>query len=110
MDAYKIDPSLELDPVQKTRKAWSKEEDEVLLQCIQTYGIGHWSAISQALREQAGSNRTTKQCRNRWMNALDPNVSKQEWTPDEEQVIYTLQKQVGNKWAEIAKHLQGRYF
>ena len=42
------------------------------------------------------------------MNTLDPNVNKQEWTPEEEQLIYDIQKQIGNNWAEIAKHLTGR--
>ena len=106
---FKLDPQIDMEPYVKTRKAWTKEEDEVLIQSIQTYGVGHWAAVAQALREQTGIQRSTKQCRNRWMNTLDPNVNKQEWTPEEEQMIYDLQKQVGNKWAEIAKHLSGRF-
>lgn len=108
--SFKIEPQMELEQFPKTRKAWTKEEDEVLMQCIQAYGVGHWATIAQALREQTGIQRSTKQCRNRWMNTLDPNVNKLEWTADEEQLIYDLQKQVGNKWAEIAKHLNGRLF
>ena len=95
---------------EKSRKTWSKEEDECLLQMINLYGVGNWSSISQALKEQTGLLRTSKQCKNRWTNTLDPNVNKQDWTPEEEQKIYDLQKQIGNKWAEIAKHLNGRYF
>ena len=85
---FKLDPQIDMEPYVKTRKAWTKEEDEVLLQSIQTYGVGHWAAVAQALREQTGIQRSTKQCRNRWMNTLDPNVNKQEWTAEEEQMIY----------------------
>lgn len=105
---YKPDEFTELEPFSKMRKAWTKEEDELLIQSIQAYGVGHWSTIAQALREQTGIARTTKQCRNRWMNTLDPAVNRLEWSPEEEQLIYDLQKQIGNKWAEIAKHLNGR--
>ena len=35
----------------KGRKSWTKEEDEILIQNIQAYGVGHWSTIAQALRD-----------------------------------------------------------
>ena len=105
---YKMDSQVDMSQYGKTRKSWSKEEDDILIRCIHAYGIGHWSTISQSLQEQTGTKRTTKQCRNRWMNSLDPSVNHQDWTPEEEQTIYNLQKQLGNKWADIAKRLNGR--
>ena len=105
---YKMDSQVDMSQYGKTRKSWSKEEDDILIRCIHAYGIGHWSTISQSLQEQTGIKRTTKQCRNRWMNSLDPSVNHQDWTPEEEQTIYNLQKQLGNKWADIAKRLNGR--
>ena len=103
-----MESPLEGEQTHKTRKAWSKEEDDVLLQCIHDLGVGQWSRIAQSFRDKTGCNRSTKQCRNRWFNSLDPSVNHNDWSPEEEHMIYDLQKQHGNKWAEIAKHLNRR--
>jgi len=44
----------------------------------------------------------------RWHNHLCPGVKKEAWTAEEQQLVVDLHKQMGNKWAEIAKHLPGR--
>jgi hypothetical protein len=44
----------------------------------------------------------------RWHNHLNPNVRKDAWTQDEDDVISDLVDRIGTKWATIAKHLHGR--
>jgi DNA-binding NarL/FixJ family response regulator len=52
--------------------------------------------------------RIGKQCRERWHNHLNPRIKKDSWTPDEEWVLLLSHRLHGNKWAEIAKTLDGR--
>lgn len=52
--------------------------------------------------------RSGKKCRERWINHLNPNVSKSTWTIAEEKILYRCHAIYGNQWTEIAKFLPGR--
>lgn len=45
----------------------------------------------------------------RWHNHLNPDIKKDAWTLEEELALMNAHRMHGNKWAEIAKVLPGRY-
>lgn len=82
----------------------------MLLEIIKEQGPHHWKEIALELshRCELGIFRQGKQCRERWINHLDPNVKKGIWTEEEDLALLKYFTEKGKKWAEIAKRLGGR--
>ncbi|RVW13239.1 Transcription factor MYB44 [Vitis vinifera] len=55
-----------------------------------------------------GPGRSPKSCRLRWNRKLKFGINQKPFSEEEEATIIKLQKQHGNKWATIAKHMPGR--
>jgi len=86
----------------KGKGSWTPEEDAILKEKRALYGR-KWAKIASHLPGRQG-----KQCRERFVNHLDPNLKKGEWTDDEEAMLIAFHEQFGNRWANIAKQLPGR--
>ncbi|KAL5677008.1 hypothetical protein ACJX0J_013139, partial [Zea mays] len=52
--------------------------------------------------------RSGKSCRLRWMNYLQPDLSREPISRQEEDRIVSLQKLLGNRWSAIAARMPGR--
>ncbi|KAJ6217521.1 hypothetical protein RDWZM_008678 [Blomia tropicalis] len=84
--------------------SWTPEEDEKLRKLMEKYG-SKWSIIAQNM-----GNRSSLQCRSRWNSLQNKknNVSKKDWTPEEDTNLIELVKLHGPRWTTIAKHMKSR--
>jgi len=53
-------------------------------------------------------NRNGKQCRERWVNHVNPEINKNQWSRIEDNILIEKHNLLGNKWSLIAKDLPGR--
>jgi hypothetical protein len=91
-----------LDP-KLVKGSWTREEDERIGRWVSEHGPKHWRALAAGLPGRLG-----KQCRERWVNSLDPDLAHRPWTEAEDQLLIEQQRTWGNKWARIAALLPGR--
>ena len=85
---------------------WSPAEDRIVLSLALHPKAGKtikWTEIAGHLPGRIG-----KQCRERWHNHLNPRIKKVNWNKEEEWILFLMHRIVDNKWAEIAKMLEGR--
>ena len=85
-------------------KAWTKEEDSMLLSIVQGMQMPmKWSIVAQSLH-----GRTGKQCRERYVNHLNPRLKVTDWTVVEDATIFHLYNSIGSHWAKMSKVIPGR--
>ena len=64
------------------RRVWSADEDVKIVALVGEHGTRAWSVIAAQL-----PTRTGKQCRERWHNQLDPNITKTDWSAAEDEAL-----------------------
>ena len=87
----------------KKNKNWMAEEDDKLRELIEKYGTAIWSRIASKL-----TNRTGKQCKERWYNVLNPSDENREWLFEEDWLLFLYQRLHRSNWSQITKHFQNR--
>ncbi|EAX97211.1 Myb-like DNA-binding domain containing protein [Trichomonas vaginalis G3] len=85
------------------KRKWSPEEDRILMKQIKETGPLMWDQIARHIPGRSG-----KQCKERWITVLDPNINRQDWSAEEDSRLLKFHKMYGNKWATISSHMKGR--
>ena len=99
MHRYKsVDPQIK-------RGKWEQEEDDLVRKGVELYGT-NWIKFRNLLPRRTGA-----QVRERWQDVLNPELRKDAWTEEEDEILLKMMEEqnVGLKnWSTIAKYLPGR--
>ena len=82
---------------------WLKKEDTILLTWVKKYGATKWTECSKLIKGRCG-----KQCRERWVNILNPKVKKGNWSSEEQNNIFNNLSVFFTSWSSMSKLLPGR--
>eukprot|EP01034_Spumella_vulgaris_P026114 gene26114-32645_t len=85
------------------RGMWSQDENDLLIDLVGRMGLNSWIEIAKCL-----PGRTPKQCNAKWYRSLNPEIVRNQWSNEENQILKSAHKQFGSKWAELARMLPGR--
>jgi hypothetical protein len=84
------------------KKAWSKEEDLRLVDLVEVYGTNNWDIIAGYIKRDA------KEIQVRFREKLDPRIKRSKFSKEEDELLLSLHKELGNKWGEIAQRMENR--
>ncbi|KAJ1653160.1 hypothetical protein IWQ61_006664, partial [Dispira simplex] len=86
---HTLDPDLRRGP-------WTPEEDIQLRRAVEQYGQ-QWSQVARTI-----PGRRDDQCAKRWREALDPNIDRTQWTPEDDRLLFQAIRELGSQWQKIA--------
>ena len=67
---------------QPQKTPWTYEEDSLLRALVAERGQKQWQEIAREINKRMGyAKRQGKQCRERWINFLSPDIKREQWTP-----------------------------
>lgn len=92
-------------PSYKISQLFCWQEDEILLRAITSHSRStlKWSNVAKVVPGRSG-----KQCRERYLNHLTPNIKLKNWSPVEDATLFRLYLTDGSKWSMMSKVLRGR--
>lgn len=94
---------IEKEKKKRTHSTFKPEEDIMLISLVNIYGLNNWTKISSQM-----PNRSKRQCKERYLLFLSPNIKNPPWTLEEDLRLIEMLKIFGKKWTIIAKFFNGR--
>ena len=94
----------ESEPLLKSsRVKFSPEEDEKLRILVNELGNKAWKRVAARM-----GTRTTRQCRERYNNYLEPTLINGPWEKEEDFILIQKVAEIGQKWSKIAEIFRHR--
>lgn len=91
------------EPSKTQRQKFSHDEDQKLIKFVAIYGNRAWKKIAKEMKT-----RSTRQCRERYINYLSPNLKNGPWTSQEDSFLISKVKEMGPCWSKIVKFFPTR--
>ena len=82
---------------------WNEREDQTVLNWVNNNGPTKWSECAKLINGRCG-----KQCRERWLNFLNPNVKRGKWSVEEQINFITHLFNIGLSWVYISQNIKSR--
>jgi myb proto-oncogene protein len=89
-------------PKKLNKRKWTAEEDAKLTDAVTELGKDWVQAAAMV------PGRTTTQCRNRWVECLDPFVNRGRWAAKGDEKLTAAVMELGNDWVRVAALVPGR--
>lgn len=66
-----------------------------------------WEIISEKMNKK-GFVKSPKQCKERWINVVNPEITKLNWKCEDNEKLFLLHQKNGSSWKLINKEFEGR--
>lgn len=85
-------------------RKFTPAEDRLLCALVAAYGR-RWKVVAGSV-----PGRSARQCRERYINYLAPELRAQPWSPDEDAQLLSLVAELGPRWAQIQRFFPSRSY
>ena len=85
------------------RRPFTVEEDARLIDIMNKGDFINWEIVAQQMGD-----RSSRQCRERWVNYLSPGIRTDPWTDYEDRLLVQKINELGRCWSTIGQFFNGR--
>jgi hypothetical protein len=90
-------------PVYRPHSKFSPDEDFKLCQLVNEHGPNAWRVVAKFL-----PGRNSRQCRERWLNYLNPGLNSNPWTAAEDALLEQTYTAIGPRWVYMMRFFPNR--
>jgi hypothetical protein len=90
-------------PVYRPHSKFSPDEDFKLCQLVNEHGPNAWRVVAKFL-----PGRNSRQCRERWLNYLNPGLNSNPWTAAEDALLERTFTAIGSRWVYMMRFFPNR--